>query len=289
MSSPSLQPILALLGFPIEANPSQFITEKAFDEMDLDWRYLTLEVAPDDLDDAVRGIRALGFAGGNLAEPHKEAVIPLLERLSESARRIGSVNILLRDDEGLFGENTEGKAVVELIRERAETEGVEFDLASSKVVLLGAGPMARAISVELAAHGIGELVLVGQSESKTRALAEQLAEYAPMAVVVEPWNDDYRIPEGTQVVIHTTSMEEGEYNAAIPLDWERLADVPLVVDLTVDPPHTHLLREAETRGAATIDGVEVLCRQAVMNVKLWTGVEPEVSLLRDAVEEYLEL
>src|SRR6516225_5040867 len=95
--SNSLQEILALFGYPVEGSPTQYIMEKALARAGLDWRYLTLEVAPEQLPDAMRGARAMGFRGGNLTMPHKVTVLPLLDELTESARLIGAVNCWKRE------------------------------------------------------------------------------------------------------------------------------------------------------------------------------------------------
>jgi shikimate dehydrogenase len=284
VSSPSLQPILALLGYPVGGNPSQYVTEKAFEEMDFDWRYLTLEVVPADLEDAIRGIRALGFAGGNLADPHKESVIGLLDRVTESARRIGRVNVLLRDGEGLFGDNTEGRAIVELIAKRSP-RGLE----KTKIVLLGAGKIATAIAVELATLDINHLTVVNRTESRAVELVEQIQSFSEIDISVDRWDGDYRLPEGTDILIQATTVEEDHYEKALALDPESLNELQFVADLTIDPPHTWLLRESESRSIPTIDGVDLLCAQTMLNVKLWTDEQPDVSLLRDAVEEFLGL
>src|SRR5690606_25773036 len=126
-------------------NPTQFMHERAFEALDLNWRYLTLEVPPANLPDAVRGMRAMGFAGANCTIPHKIAVIPHLDAVTDTARKIGAVNtIVRRPDRSLLGENTDGKGFIRSVRE------VGLDLTGVRAVVLGAGGAARAIAVELA-------------------------------------------------------------------------------------------------------------------------------------------
>ena len=83
----ALQEIVCCMGQPVAGNPTQFMMERAFAAAGLDWRYLTLEVPPERLGDAVRGMRAMGFRGGNFTIPHKVAVIPLLDAVEPSAFR----------------------------------------------------------------------------------------------------------------------------------------------------------------------------------------------------------
>ena len=142
MSHPAIQEIVAVFGQPVAGNPTQYMMEKAFAQVGLDWRYLTLEVAPADLADAIRGMRAMGFRGCNLTIPHKVAVIQYLDRTSEAATLMGAVNCVNRVGDELVGENTDGKGFVQSLREVTDPTG-------KNVVILGAGGAARAIAVEV--------------------------------------------------------------------------------------------------------------------------------------------
>lgn len=282
MSSSSLQPILALLGHPVAGNPTQYMLEKAFAHHEMDWRYLTLDVAPEALGDALRGMRAMGFTGGNCAEPHKQAVIPHLDRTTEAAGLIGGVNVIFREGDELVGENTEGKALVESLRGR-------INPADARIVLLGAGRMARCVAVELATAKVGEIVVVDRTESRARELADLVAGKLQVAASPVGWDDSYRVPPETNVVINATSVSEQDAEAHLPIVLDTLAPPMIVADVTLDPPQTWLLDEAAQRGCATLDGLEVFVRQAAVNFKLWTDVDPELTILREAVEEFLEL
>lgn len=282
MSSSSLQPVLALLGYPIEGNPTQYITEKAFRDYNLDWRYLTLEVSPENLGDAVRGMRAMGFAGGNITPPHERPIVEILDRTTPAAELIGAVNVLKRDEEGLIGENTEGKAVIELICE-------SVDPAAKKAVVFGAGRIARAICVELALGGVEQLTIVNRTESKAVELAEMIAEKTKINASGFGWDEPFSLPEGTDLLVQATAISDGDSQADPKIDSESLTKETLVVDLTIDPPRTRLLRRAERFGCTTIDGPAILVRQAAINIRLWTGVEVDFETLRESLEEFLEL
>ena len=112
------QELVGLFGQPVAENPTQVMVEAAFRELGLDWRYLTLEVAPDALGDAVRGARAFGFRGFHCTIPHKVAVIPHLDRLGEAATSIGAVNTVVRHGDELLGENTDGKGFMSALERR---------------------------------------------------------------------------------------------------------------------------------------------------------------------------
>src|SRR5688572_12785383 len=107
MSSNSLQQVVCCLGQPVAGNPTQYMLEKAFAAAGLDWEYLTCEVPPEKLADAIKGVRALGFKGANLTIPHKVEVIRHLDQLSPAAELAGAVNCVNRVDDTLVGENTD--------------------------------------------------------------------------------------------------------------------------------------------------------------------------------------
>jgi shikimate dehydrogenase len=108
--------LCSLFGQPVAENPTVAMIEPAFRTLGLDWRYLTIEVAPADLADAVRGFRAMGFRGGNCTLPHKVAVVPLLDELTPAARAIGAVNCIVRRGDRLVGENTDGKGFLQSLQ-----------------------------------------------------------------------------------------------------------------------------------------------------------------------------
>lgn len=282
MTDVSLQPILALLGCPVAGNPTQYMMEKALAQHGLDWRYLSLEVSPEDLGDAVRGMRAMGFAGGNCADPHKETIGQHLARLGPTAEMAGVVNLLLREEGELAGENTEGKAVLETVRRRA-------DPAGRRVVLLGSGKLARAVAVEMALAGADHVTVVGRNEEAGRGLAALVADRLEVAAEFVPWQGDYALAPETDVLIHATSIGQSDPLARVPLVPGPLAAPLIVVDTVLTPPDTRLVAQAAAQGCKTVDGLEVFLTQAAIDFRLWTGVEPDVDVLREAVEEFLEL
>ena len=155
------QELVGFYGFPVAENPTQAMIEPAFEAMGLDWRYLTLEVKPEDLPAAVAGARAFGFRGFNCTIPHKVAVIEHLDGLGESAALMGAVNCVVNRDGQFIGENTDGKGFVSSFREIA-------DPAGKSMLLLGAGGASRPIGVEMALAGGKKFTLVNRSEDRGR-------------------------------------------------------------------------------------------------------------------------
>jgi shikimate dehydrogenase len=270
------------MGQPVAGNPTQFMMERAFEAAGLDWRYLTLEVAAEDLAIAVQGMRVMGFRGGNFTIPHKVAVIEHLDELTEAAELMGAVNCVYRVDERLIGENTDGKGFVQSLR------GL-MDPADKQVVVLGAGGAARAIAVELGLAKAAHVTIVNRSEKRGQDLVAQLNDRVEVASAFAAWKGDYGLPEETDLVINATSIGLSDSRARVPLDYRTLRDRMVVVDVIFNPPKTVFLHEAAERGCRTLDGLEMLVNQGVIGFVIWTGVEPDQSVMREALEEYLEL
>lgn len=276
------------MGQPVAGNPTQYMMEKAFAACGLDWRYLTLEVPAEKLADAVRGMKAMNFHGGNFTMPHKQTVIPLLDSLSEAAAMMGAVNCVNRVDDPdggepkYVGENTDGKGFVESLRPLT-------DPAGKQIVILGAGGAARAIAVELALAGAGEITIVNRTADRGQELVDLLTDKAKVAAKYIPWTGNYEVEEGTAVLINGTSIGLFNEDEAVPISYDSLAKEMVVADVVFSPPNTYFLREAKNRGCQTLDGLGMLVNQAVIGFKIWTGVDPDPAVMREALEEYLEL
>ena len=282
MSSPAVQPILALLAYPVGGNPMQYVVEKAFAHLNLDWRFLSLEVTPEGLTDAVRGMRAMGFRGGKIADPHRRTVLPLLDGASDTAALLGRVNFVVGEENRLLGDNTEGRGLVESLRRLT-------DPAGKRCLILDAGELAQAVAVELASAGAAEIRIADPSAEQAAATAGLLTGKFPAVVSSMVWEGSFQVPEEIDVVIHALSLAPHDAKTHLLVDAARLRPELIVADLAVNPDDAWLLHEAAARGCRTIDGLGVLVEQMAVDFRLWTLLEPDRSLMRDAVEEFLEL
>ncbi len=279
------QELVGCYGFPVAENPTQAMIEPAFRAMGLDWRYLTLEVRPENLGAAVAGARAFGFRGFNCTIPHKVEVIPLLDGLGESAELMGAVNCVVNRDGKLIGENTDGKGFVSSLKELT-------DPAGKSCVIFGAGGAARAISVEMALAGCNRITIVNRSVERGTQLVELLNSKVREAcggtldAGFIPWDGDYAIPAGTDVVINATSIGLfPDIDARIALDIESLTPEMVVADVIPNPPKTHLVNDATQRGCKVIDGLGMLVSQGVIGIEYWTGKTPDAAVMRGGLEE----
>jgi len=273
------QNLVGVFGKPVAENPTQVMVEAAFREAGLDWRYLTLEVDSADLGDAVRGARAMGFQGFNCTIPHKVAVIEHLDGLGESASTMGAVNCVVNRSGKLIGENTDGKGFVVALESLTEIAGKKF-------VIFGAGGAARAIGVEVALAGAVSIIIVNRSEERGQKLVELLNSKTSTKADFIKWEGDYSIPRGTDIVVNATSI--GLYpdvDAALAVNLDSLAPEMVVADVIPNPPRTRLVRDAQAIGCRVIDGLGMLVNQGIIGIEYWTGVTPDTTVMRSALEK----
>ena len=257
-------------------NPTVAMVEAAFQHHGINGRYINMEVPPENLADAVRGLRATGYRGFNLSMPHKVSVIPLLDGLGESASVIGAVNCVVRREDLLIGENTDGKGFLRSLTDVTDPRG-------KTVVLFGAGGAARAVAVELALAGVGRFILVNRTPARGQQLLDTLVGKLKCDAELRPWEGDFSLPEGTDIVINGTSIGLYDAEARLALDISTLKPGQIVADVVFNPPVTRLLSEAAARGCRTIDGLSMLVNQGVLGIQYWTGLLPDAAVMRSAL------
>jgi shikimate dehydrogenase len=276
--------LVGVFGYPVAENPTGVMQEAAFAALGLNWRYLTVEVRPEALPQAIAGLRAFGMQGVNLTIPHKVAVLPLLDEISPDAALIGAVNTVRRRGERLIGENTDGKGFLRGLREEAG-----LDPQGRRFAVLGAGGAARAIAVELALAGAGEIILLNRTPARGEALVRHLQDRLVANARYLPWDSAYPVPPEVDVLVNATSI--GLFPAvddlpAVSLETAR-PDL-LVCDVVPNPPDTALIREARRRGLPVLSGLAMLVYQGAIGFELWTGQKAPEPVMKDALRKAFE-
>jgi shikimate dehydrogenase len=264
---------------PAAENPTVAMVEAAYRHHALDARYINCDVAPADLGDAVRGARAMGWAGFNCSIPHKGAVTEHLDQIAPSAQIIGAVNCVVIRGDQLVGENTDGQGFVGALRTVADPSG-------QVVTIFGAGGAARAIAVETALAGAASITIVNRNPDRGQALAELINEWTPAHAQFVAWQGQYQLSDATTIAINATSV--GLYpriEDRLDIDVESLQQHMIVADVIPNPPRTQLLRDAERRGCVTLDGLGMLVNQGIIGVELWTGISPDRRVMERTLEE----
>lgn len=273
--------LVGVFGHPVAENPTIIMQEAAFQALNLHFRYLTIEVRPEDLENAIKGLRAFNMKGINLTIPHKVAVLKYLDAINPDAELIGAVNTVYRQGEKLCGANTDGKGFLKSLRDEGHT-----DPAGKRVVVLGAGGAARAIAVELALAGAKQITIVNRSSDRGQSLVELLNEKTAAQADFIPWNQPFSIPEDVAIVVNATSVGLYPDCDAIPnLVYDTIQSGMIVCDVIPNPPRTKFLREAEKRGAQTLDGLGMLVNQGVIGFKMWTGLDAPADVMKRALAQ----
>ena len=273
------QELTAAFGQPISENPTQVMIEAAYLHHNLDWRYLTIEVGPNDLESAVKGAKVMGFQGFNCTIPHKVNVIQYLDGLGKSASLMGAVNCVVRRDGQWIGENTDGKGFVSSLNEITDPK-------NKRVVIFGAGGAARAISVEVALAGANHITIVNRSAQRGEELTTLLQDKLPCYADFTCWDSSYSIPSDTDIVINATSIGLfPDIDARLDFDPNTLSSNMVIADVIPNPPTTNLVRDARAKGCKVIDGLSMLVNQGVIGIKHWTGIDPDPTVMRAALEE----
>jgi shikimate dehydrogenase len=258
------------IGKPVAGNPTQEMVEAAFAAAGLDARYASLEVEVAALPDAVLGLRGLGVKGAHVTVPHKVAIVPLLDRLTDAARLAGAVNCIKREGDTLVGDNTDGKGFLSSLRNVTEPKG-------KSAVVIGAGGAARAIVAELALAGAKRITVVNRTLARAEEIASSVGAPCEPAQLTDPWT----VPADAEIVVQATTVGMDDSEARLPLAWP---DGPgFAADVVIAPARTAFLRDAEAAGRQTLEGLGMLVEQALVGFHWWTGVEPDADAMREAL------
>ena len=276
-----LDNLVGVFGFPVAENPTCIMQNAAFSAAKLDnWRYVTLEVRPENLPAAIQGLRAMGFRGINLTIPHKIAVMPLLDEVRSDARMIGAVNTLYIDGYGLLvGENTDGKGFLRGLREDAKV-----DPKGKRIVILGAGGAARAIAVELALAGARRITVVNRSEDRGFDMVRDLMSQTIVKADFVDLGEGFCVRGDVDILVNATPVGLYPQVSEMPLVTLDSARPDLLVcDAVPNPPETRLIATARGMGLRVLSGLSMLVYQGAIGFEMWTGQKPGEGVMKQAL------
>ena len=286
----------AVYGHPIKHSASPAMQNAGLAALGLNWRYLALEVRPEELRPALLGAKAMQFVGLNLTVPHKLLAMDMVDVLDESAKHWGAVNTVRfegRDKSGAWlplhqftetppdkirsqGFNTDADAITRSLREDL---GVE--LRGARVLVLGAGGAGRVAALKLAAENVGELFLINRTPSKAGSVAAEIRRrHLDVKVHVE-------YPRGeVELTINATSLGLAAEDL-LPLDAKQfsLRQTQAVYDMIYRPSETPLLRAAKAAGCRVANGLGMLLYQGAKAQEIWSGQPAPVEIMRAALKK----
>ena len=244
----------------------------AFAALGLNWRYILLSTPLDQLAAVVARIRSGELQGANVTIPHKRAVLPFLDEIDPVAQAVGAVNTIIRRTDRLIGYNTD---TLGFRRALIET-GIE--VKNQPGAVLGAGGSARAVLYILRELGV-HVTVYARDVEKARAVH---ADYHPLGALS-------KIDPATRLIVNTTPVGSSPNIAASP--WPDKVLFPanaLVFDLLNDPPQTRLMQQAEQAGLRAVNGWNMLVYQGAAAFAKWTGVEPPIDVMKQALEQNMK-
>ncbi|MDQ6840002.1 MAG: shikimate dehydrogenase [Actinomycetota bacterium] len=278
--------VLGVIGDPVHRSLSPVLHNAALAETGLNWVYVAFPVAAGDGHRVIDAARVLGVVGLSVTMPHKQAVISELDRVSPTARRLGSVNTVVATHGMMVGDSTDGPGLIDALRSEEA-----WDPTGRRCVVLGTGGAARAVTLSLAEAGAGQVIVMGRNGDASQVTAA-LAGHRGRVGEIDEIGDADLVVNATPVGMSrgagsggAGSAHSGGAGAAplpLTLDVTRIGAGQLVVDLIYAPAVTPLLAAAADRGARTANGFGMLLHQAGRQFAAWTGQTAPLQVMADA-------
>jgi shikimate dehydrogenase len=269
------------MGHPIGHTKSPVFQQAALDKLGIDVKFQAWDVLPEDLAAKVESFRTSDFMGCCVTLPHKQAVMPLIDGLADTAQAVGAVNWVIPKGGKLIGHNTDAPGFLRALKEKAGC-----DPAGANAVVFGAGGAARAIVYALKTGGVASVTIANRTIAKAQALATEMRDgrFRPRAVSLDRTELADIVPFST-LLVNTSSMgmAGGPAPDETPVTAELISADATCYDAVYAPPMTPFLLEAEKAGAAPAGGITMLVYQGVVGFELATGKKAPVDVMFDAL------
>lgn len=274
-----LASLYGCIGEPVVGNPTQYMMEKAFEALALPHRYLTMNVSPSSLEEAIKGLKALSFSGYNITSPHKVNSITYLDELTPSARLSNAVNCVTLKDGISIGDNTDGKGFITSVSAITSIKGM-------KVLIFGSGGAARAIICELALNGASSITIVNRTLEKGELIKKDLEKRVDTTIEVKSLTHNFSIHSGYDLIINATSVGLFDKKGRLPLNW-LAGDYTncIASDVVFNPINTLFLQEARDVGCTCVDGLGMLVFQGAIAFEQWTHYKAPLEVMKQALLE----
>lgn len=259
---------LAVIGYPADHSFSPVMHNFIADNMNMDYTYSAFTVSPENLGDAIRGMRAMGFCGMNVTAPHKIEVIKYLDEISDDAKLLNSVNTVVNKNGILTGYNTDSEGFYLSLK----NAGVRVENAD--ILVMGCGGVVIPALTGIITYNPKSITLLNRTKAKAEKLAEDIFNITGYRIKTYMETDSF------DIIINTTSAGMGEQKNVLP--WESINELSgidfitpksVAVDMIYNPPKTEFLKYAEGKGAKTINGLDMLIYQGLLAYELFTDTK----------------
>ncbi|HWI48455.1 MAG TPA: shikimate dehydrogenase [Rummeliibacillus sp.] len=269
----------AVIGDPIEHSMSPLMHNAWMAEENRNASYIPVHVLPENLEQSVAALKTLGCSGWNITIPHKEKIIPYLDELDESARKMGAVNTVVKQPDGTYkGYNTDGLGFV-----RSLEEEVGNGHRNKRVLVIGAGGAARGIAFALVATGYTHITIANRTVSKAKVICDELGIEAKAISL----NEAAEQLEQFEILVQTTSAGLNHSEFTLPFSMKQLSTTAIVADIVYNPLMTPFLKEAKKKGATVVTGLGMFIHQGALAYSYWTGTYPKAEVVSDLLLEQL--
>jgi len=275
MANPALQEIVALLGWPAAGNPAQYLFERAIAAAGIDCRFLSVDVDPARLADALAGASAMGFRGCLLAGPLRTAALPLVGETSPTAAFAGAAGLIDCRGGQLTGHMTDGRGAVEALRSHVDPVG-------SRALVVGAGVTGRAVALELALAGAASIAVHDRDPGLAGGLAEALAALGRAASSVLEAGPNVAVPADVEIVVVALPAAAPDATALTGLRPDLI-----VAETALSPQPSPLGKLVADAAACLVDGLEVHAARTAIEFQSLTGADADADQLREALDEFL--
>jgi shikimate dehydrogenase len=274
--------VAGILGWPVSHSLSPNMHNAALAHHKINGVYVPLPCQPENLAQAIEGLRVMNFVGSNLTIPHKEMVLPLLDKLDPVAEYTGSVNTIYKDKEGLLcGTTTDPYGAF------ANLFAHGYSLKNQHLVILGNGGAARALAFTAAADygsSLKQLTILGRNSQKVEDLVQSIRSAAPGIRIQSGLLKEF--PQlDADIVINTTPVGMHPHENESPLKKEWLKAETIIYDIVYAPLMTKLLNEAQERGCKIVTGIGMLIHQGALSFEKWFGISPNIDIMTKAVQK----
>lgn len=275
--------IYGLIGFPVKHSYSAIVHNAAFKELELDAHYELFELRPEDLEQEFKKLVEQGVCGFNVTIPYKEKIIKFLDQIDQEAAFIGAVNtIKVAEDKSTKGFNTDGQGFITHL-----TQVLGVNPGGRRISILGAGGVARAVSIQLAKNKAKGILLFDIDRGKAEALTSKLVDNFPECDVRLVDEADDLLKARPDLLINATPVGMHRDDPLV-FDPDLFHSKLLVYDLIYNPAQTLLLSEARRKGCAGVfNGLGMLLYQGVLAFKVWLDVQPPVEVMEEALRKVL--
>ncbi len=273
--------LIGLIATPIRHSKSPMMHNTAFEALGLDYAYLAFDFPPEQLADAVKGLKALGVKGWNVSMPYKTDIIPLLDEISEASRLCQSVNTVINRDGYLYGTVTDGTGYMTSLQDRG------FDVKGKKLTVLGCGGAATAICIQAALDGVAEISIFNANDAFFHRAEENAAKInasTSCRAHAYPLEDEARLREeiaSSTLLANATNVGKGKLKGgSLNHDPTSHGHANIATDVIYSPEETAFLKLAREQGCPTMNGLGMMLFQGAEAFRLWTGREMPLDAVR---------